>query len=153
MDYEELRVLREKNDVFPNELGIVIKKISAGYADGELVIRPDHMNVIHAVHGGVLFGLADTVCGNAAASYGIPMTTISGTMNFLNAAMEGKSSKLFATAREIKHGRKICFYDVDIHDDNDRLIAQGTYTFFALEDKKNILSPDYAAGIEDATKK
>ena len=112
MDYEELRQLRKDHDLFPNELGVEITKISAGHAEGELVIRPDHMNVINAVHGGVLFSLADTVCGNAAASYGIAMTTISATMNFLNPALN--TEKLFAKADEIKHGRKICFYDVDI---------------------------------------
>ena len=151
MDYEELRQLRKDHDLFPNELGVEITKISAGHAEGELVIRPDHMNVINAVHGGVLFSLADTVCGNAAASYGIAMTTISATINFLNPALN--TEKLFAKADEIKHGRKICFYDVDIHDEKGRLIAQGTSTFFALDEKAHAFSPDFAKGIKDATDK
>ncbi len=126
-----------ESDPFPNSLGIEVTQVRPGYAKGEVELKEHHKNVIGAVHGGLIFSLGDTVCGNASASYHVPMTTIDARINFLRAAMDTK--KLYAEAREIKHGRSVCFYEVKITDDDGKLIATGQYSFFALQDKTGIL--------------
>lgn len=128
-----------ENDPFPNQIGIEILEVKPGYAKGQLRLTDMHRNVIGAVHGGAIFSLGDTVCGNASASYDIPMTTIDARINFLRPALN--EDILYAEAREIKHGRSVCFYEVSVTGGSGKLIATGQYSFFALNGKEEIL-PD-----------
>lgn len=90
--------------------------------------RQVHRN--HAVHGGCIFSLADTIGGSAAISYGNSIVTMSGNFHYLSPA--AGIDKLYAIAREIKHGKKISVYDVEIRDDKGKLIAKGTFSYYDL---------------------
>ncbi len=133
MDYQRLLSKRNEENPFARELGIRTVEIRSGYARSELNIAERHLNFIGSVHGGCLFSLADTVCGSAAASHGFYCTTINGNINYLTAAID--VSRLIAEAREIKHGKRIDVYDVEIRDEKGTLLAQGTFSYFNLQEE------------------
>ncbi len=127
-----LKFLEERNGQpgFISAVGFRLTELREGYAKGELVLEPKHGNPIGSTHGGVLFTIADTVGGAAATSYGQYVTTISGNINYINAAMGCK--KLIAESVELKVGKKTAVYDVIITDETGKLICKATMTYFRL---------------------
>lgn len=121
---------------FAKDIGIKMISISKGYAKGEINISKSHLNPGESVHGGCIFTLADTVGGAAAWSRGNYVVTTSSNITYLNPAIESK--KLIAIAKEIKFGKKILVYDVDIWDDSDRLIAKVTNSYYNIEKKLSL---------------
>lgn len=130
---EQIMEYRNKNNSFAILLGIKTVELKAGYARGELEVRKEFENAIHSVHGGCLFTLADTIGGAAAASYGYRMTTVSSDFHYLSAAINVK--KLVAEAKEIKHGKNISVYDVEVKDEAGALFAKGVFSYFNLGDE------------------
>lgn len=129
--FEKLKENRKFMKGFAAETGIEEVEIKKGYARGEIKITKDHMNVIGSVHGGCIFTLADTISGAAACSYGFYQTTVSGSINYLSPAIN--ISKLIAVAKEVKHGKTISVYDVDILNEDDKLLANASFTYFNLK--------------------
>ncbi len=78
------------------------------------------LNGLKIVHGGLLFGLADTAAGTLACMSGKYPVTISSNISYLNPA---KCKTLFATAEILKDGNNIKYYKVDVKDENDLLIC------------------------------
>lgn len=131
MTCEEIMRYRNENNHFAALLGIRTLEMKPGYAMGEMRLQECHKNAVGSAHGGCIFALADTIGGAAAASRGTRITTISGDFHYLSAAMEG-SKKLIGTAKEIKFGKKIRVYDVEITDDAGRVIAKGIFSYYNL---------------------
>lgn len=130
MNYQKLITHRDTNNPFAKLLGIKTLEIEKGYARGEMVLKEEYQNIVQSVHGGCIFTLADTIGGTAAASHGTYMTTVSGNLNYLSPALNSK--KLVATAKEVKHGKRICVYTIDIQDDKGTLLAQGNFSYYNL---------------------
>ena len=62
---------------FRKKIEMEITEARPGYAVGEIVLKPWHMNILGIVHGGVLYSLADTVGGTAAMTgrdYAVPLS-------------------------------------------------------------------------------
>lgn len=97
-------------------------------ASGVLEIQPSSLNPLGIVHGGALVTLADTVAGTAAYTTGQSCVTLDCSMQFLAPA---KGTRISCTAAPKKLGRTVLVYDVSLTDDTGRLVATGTYTFFA----------------------
>ena len=86
---------------FRKKIEMEITEARPGYAVGEIVLKPWHMNILGIVHGGVLYSLADTVGGTAAMTgrdYAVP--TVDGTIHYLKAGKN--TSKIIARAQEIQ---------------------------------------------------
>ena len=105
---------------------ISVTSLEEDRASGELTVCPESLNPHGFVHGGVLTGLADTVAGVAAASRGGRCVTVSSTMNYLRPAT---GSKIFCAAQPVRVGKTICVFDAALTDEEDRLVAKGTFTF------------------------
>ena len=107
------------------------RRMQPGYAVGEIVLKPWHMNILGIVHGGVLYSLADTVGGTAAMTgrdYAVP--TVDGTIHYLKA---GKNiSKIIARAQEIQNGYAFSVCECKIYDDKETLLASATMTYYHL---------------------
>lgn len=131
MDYKKLIEFRDSKNMFTKEMGIRTVEIAEGYAKVELQVRSEHRNMHGSVHGGCLFTLADTVGGAAVASYGKYATTVNANINYLRPAVD--SELLIAEAREIKRGKKISVYNIEIGDEQGRLLAQGSFSYFNLD--------------------
>ncbi len=82
-------------------------------------------------HGGIVAALVD-IAGHAclAAKLGRPIPTIDLRVDYLRAA---KNSNLRAVGRVLRAGRSVGVCDVQVLDDQDRLIAVGRCTFSTSE--------------------
>lgn len=92
---------------FRKKIEMEITEARPGYAVGEIVLKPWHMNILGIVHGGVLYSLADTVGGTAAMTgrdYAVP--TVDGTIHYLKAGKtHPKSSPGRRKYRMVMHFR------------------------------------------------
>lgn len=133
IDYEKIKEARNISEGFIQALGIEITDLADGYARGEMELTAMHGNPIGSTHGGVLFSVADTIGGAAALTAGSFCTTISGTINYLNAAMGCK--KLIGEARAVKVGQRVGVYQVQIFDETEKLICTTTMTYHFFREK------------------
>lgn len=130
---KEIMEYRNKYNLFPRMLGIRTTLLEPGHACAEMKICSTYENAIGSVHGGCIFSLADTVAGSAAASNGMKMTTLGSNLNYLKAAMHVDS--LYGEATEVKSGKNIAIYNVEIKDSKNNMIANGSFSFFNLKEE------------------
>ena len=117
---------------FNNLLGLHLVEAEQGHAVITMTVQPEYLNPAGLVHGGVLFALADSAGANAAVSYGSQVVTVNSEIKYMRPAL-GSTKTLTGTAREIKHGRTISFYEVSITTDDDTEVARVSLTFFCKE--------------------
>ena len=86
----------------------------------EYIIKKDGLNPIKIVHGGLLFGLADTAAGTLAGMSGKFPLTMSSNIHYLNPA---KGKKIIAKATILKEGNNIGYYKVDVFDENNIIVC------------------------------
>ena len=120
---------------FPSLLSLEMTDIGLGYAVIEIDIQPKHMQLMGAVHGGVLASLVDTVT-YWSVYYGIDdpdawLTTVDLKVNYLAPITSGR---LIARGRQIKVGRKLGYASAEVHSQAGDIIAHGVSTLFILKD-------------------
>lgn len=101
--------------------GIEILEVGEHYAKCKLDVDRKHKNAVDMIMGGVIFTLGDFTF--AVASNMGELTTITQTAQ-VNYLASSKGSEIFAEAHCIKDGRKTCYYEVDVKDDTDKLLAK-----------------------------
>ena len=137
MDFQKFIEYRNTRNPFSQHMGYITVEAAPGYAKLVKTITETDMNPFGNAHGGVYYGLADTTAGAASATHGRKTVTVNGTYNYLRGAVLG--DVLTAEAREVKCGRTIGVYDVEIRDQNDRVLGTGTFTFFMMDDELNYM--------------
>lgn len=115
---------------FSYENGIYVTKVEPGRAEGVLEVGPDSINPHGKVHGGALATLADTVGGCCACAAGRSCVTAGSTMEFLRPA-DGKRITCIATPK--KEGRTLSVIQVELYNEQGKLVVTGTFTFFMME--------------------
>ena len=96
-------------------------------------INPNHLQLAGRVQGGILVALADYSRFRAIRPLlkpGEGTTTIELKINFLAAAEKGE---LTATCEIISAGRDLMVGEMEIRDQNSKLIAQGLGTYMVLQ--------------------
>lgn len=94
-----------------------------------LEIRDESKNPGGMVHGGALCAMADNATGAVAHGDGRSYVTQSSTMNFLG----NQSSGVIRAYAKLRHrGRSTCLVDVDIRNEEQKLLATGTATLFCV---------------------
>lgn len=93
-------------------------------------VKKEGLNPYDIVHGGVLFGLADTTAGILAAVHNKKCVTTSATINYLSPAKEGK---IYAVAKVLKEGKSIGYYNVEIYHENDKLLVTSNFNMYFLD--------------------
>ncbi len=114
---------------FAYENGITITQLEPGLARGELKVGEDSVNPHGQVHGGALYTLADTTAGCCACSRGGSCVTSSNSMEFLRPALGGT---ITCTATPKKLGKSLSVVQVELKNDQNVVVATGTFTFFML---------------------
>ena len=107
-----------KNDLFAEKAGIVLMEVREGYSKARLEIKKEHLNAGNRTQGGAIFTLADLALAAAANSHGQLAFSLS---SFLRASGEGDT--LYAEARERYIGRSTGYYQIDITNQQNELIA------------------------------
>jgi len=99
-------------DHFRKHLGVKLIEVKDGYAKVSLKVTKEHTNSLGAVHGGVIFSLAD--CAFAESSnYGDKVAVaVQVSINYLKPAFEGDI--LTAEAVRVSDGKTLGLYQITI---------------------------------------
>lgn len=100
--------------------GAEIIEAGMGFARCRMTIDSRHLNAMGNVMGGALFTLADFAFAVAANEDNIEWASVSSTINYLSSAHEGV---IWATARQIKKGGRMCVFNIEITDNQDKCVA------------------------------
>lgn len=133
MNYEEFFRRYHNSRHFAGDLGVNLISISDGHAEAELPVTSRLFNPIGTIHGGVMYTLADCVCGCAALSRGQIATTVEGKLNHLRATTE-RDKKLIGKADVLHFGRQTIVTSVKIVNDSGKTVAAGLFTYFVLDE-------------------
>ncbi len=96
-------------------------------------INPGHLQQAGRVQGGIVVALADYALFRAVKALlkpGEATTTIEIKINFLAPAEKGE---LTATAKIISPGRRVMVGEMEVKDQDGRLIAQGLGTYLVIQ--------------------
>ena len=128
--FEEFdRIMREEPG-FIKEMGMELVELEEGYCKGKIVLSQKHNNPMGTVHGGLIFGLADTIGGRAAMSYGDKVVTLNSNICYLNPA--AKTEYIEAEANVVRNGRTTAVYDVMIRTAEGVDVAKVTITYYKV---------------------
>lgn len=117
-----------KNDEFTNHLGIKFSELNKETAVAKIPFSKKLCNPYGSLHGGVLYSIADIVCGTLACTSGYYCTTVEGSMQYLNPAIN--TSHIVCTARITKSGSHMVFVTCDLTTAEGTLIDSGNFTFY-----------------------
>lgn len=110
-----------KNDLFARNAGVELLEVKKGYAKAYLTITADHLNAGNRTQGGAIFTLADLALAAAANSHGTLAFSLSSNITFLRSS--GPGDTLYAEARERYIGRTTGYYQIDVTNQEGKLIA------------------------------
>ena len=133
MDFEKLKDNRNSTNPFAQRLGIWVEEIREGYARVTKNVESDDLNPVEVPHGGVYFSMADTASGSAMASHGYYAVTVNANYNYLRSGRPG--DVLTAEAREVKAGKTLSVFDVEVTNQDGMLLGTGTFTYYRLDKK------------------
>ncbi len=115
-----------RNPPFHHWLGVTATDAAPGRCVLRLPPNPDFVGnpFVPAVHGGIVAALVDLAGGAALfVELQFPTPTIDMRVDYLRPAIAGKA--LLAEARVKSLGRTVAFVDVDVTDEDGRLVATG----------------------------
>ncbi|KAA6349713.1 Acyl-coenzyme A thioesterase PaaI [termite gut metagenome] len=122
-----------KNDHFAAESGIELLEIEEGYGKAKLEVTTRHLNAGSTTQGGAIFTLADLALAAAANSHGTLALSLSSHITFLRGSVPGDI--LYAEARERYCGKRTGHYQVDVVNQDGKLIAVFEATVFRKDDQ------------------
>ena len=119
-----------KNDHYALDLtGIVVEEVTETHAVCSMPVRNEILNTRGYVMGGALFTLADYTA-SLIANYAQPVTiSAAGQIHYLHGANKGV---LRAEAVQPFSGRKLCYTEVTITDEEGTLIAKATFNGYRV---------------------
>jgi len=115
---------------FPAWMGMRVERIDEGEAELALEVRPEHLNLMGALHGGVISSLADTATGvamHAALDEGWTHATTSLQLTFLAPGALG--DRVVAHGRVLKRGRRFGYAEADVRRSDGTLLARAAASF------------------------
>lgn len=104
-----------------------ILEVSPGHARLAFTIPKGVLNLYGNMHGGAIFALCDTAAGIAAYAYQTANVTQCSSIQFLRGISEGT---IYIEANAIHKGRRTVVNQVNITNEDGRLIATANFTMF-----------------------
>lgn len=96
------------------------------------LLSPGHCNALGIPMGGTIFTLADFAFAVASNKNGRDVVTQASQITFLKSA---KGKNLTAVARQIKDGKRVCFYEVVVSDELGTEVAFVTINGYVVRDQ------------------
>ena len=129
MDSDLLKRVRERfaDDRYATENGAVIEEVGEGYARIVMELDEHHYNAVGGVMGGAIFTVADFAF--AVASNWQEKTVVSQTAQITYLG-KVKGKRMIAEARQVKDGRSMCYYVVEVTDELGSKVAHVTSSGF-----------------------
>jgi len=125
----------ESPSAFMRWLNPIILEAEAGRLVFQYIVRPEWLNPIQNLHGGVTAAIMDDIIGATTFTFGEDAfySTINNTIDYFAAVQAG--ALLIAETRILKKGAQFVHAECEIWNaDRSRLIARGTSNLF-----KNVL--------------
>ncbi len=123
-------------DSFSKWLGIKVLEVKEGFAEIQMIVRPEMVNGFGIAHGGISFSLADSAFAFASNSRGRHAVSTEVSISHLSAIKVG--DVLTAKSKEIKNGRQIAVYSITISNQEDKLVAHFKGNVFKLDRDWNV---------------
>lgn len=110
-----------KTDAFSNWLGISVIELKEGYSKIQMTVRPEMMNGLGIVHGGIAFSLADSAFAFACNGRNNLSVALDNSINYLKPIHPG--DVIVAEATEIHNGRSTGLYQVTMTNQHQHTVA------------------------------
>ena len=110
-----------RQDLFSQWLGISVLEIREGYSRITMTVRPEMMNGLGIVHGGIAFSLGDSCFAFACNNRNVLSVALDTSINFLKPVYPG--DQLTAEAKELHNGKGTGLYHITITNQNSHVIA------------------------------
>ena len=120
-------------DRFSQWLGIEISDIKENYCLLKMPVKPEMINGLGTVHGGVTFAFADSALAFSSNNTGDAAVALNCYINFTKAAKDG--DVLIAESVLLTDTRKTAVYDITVKNQNDELIAGFRGTVYKIGKK------------------
>jgi acyl-CoA thioesterase len=117
-------------------LQISLEEIDTGFARMRMPFRKDLTQAYGVVHGGAIASLADTAVAFALMTLigpGEKVTTAEFKINFFSAV---RSGEMIGEARTVYTGKRLVVADMEVKDENGKLIAKGMATYAIIGSPK-----------------
>ncbi len=121
------------NDLFSQWLGISLIDITEGYSKIQMTVRPEMMNGLGIVHGGICFSLADSAFAFACNNRNVLSVALDTSINFTKPVHVG--DVLIAEAKELHNGRSTGLYHITITNQHAHIVALFKGTCFRTNKK------------------
>ena len=107
--------------------GIELLEAEDGHAFGCIRLQDHHRNPSGAVHGGVIFCLADVMGGTACRTVDALPVTVTSTISYMRPMLGDQV--IYARAQIVKQGRTTIFVEVRVLNEKmeEAALLQGTY--------------------------
>ena len=127
--FEDMKEFVRKNP-FAQHIGMELLEVTEGYALGRIRLAKQYENIYGGMHGGCAYSLADTLSGIAASTYREYVTMLDASMNYLLPVEH--TEYVYCKARVLRHGRKITVVRVELLNDEQTLLIDGSFTFYSI---------------------
>ena len=128
--FEQLKQFINENDTFGKSSRMKLTEVREGYAEAVMEITENSCNAVGTVQGGAIFTLADMAFAGAANSFGDKCVAMSASVSFIR---PGSGKFLRAEAKTVSKGRRSCVMDVEVKNEEDKLVAKLQFTGFFFE--------------------
>jgi len=118
--------LNQAKSPFAASVGIEVTEVSPDRAVVVLDTTRRHRNSQGTIHGGAIFTLVDHAFGVAENAEGHAFVAMEMHIRFVRPAEAGQ--RLTATSRRLHQGRNTAFYEIQVRDETNRLVAFATGT-------------------------
>jgi len=108
-------------DRFSQWLGIELSDIKENYCLLKMPVKPEMINGLGTVHGGVTFAFADSALAFSSNNTGDAAVALNCYINFTKAAKDG--DVLTAESILLADTRKTAVYDITVKNQNDEVVA------------------------------
>jgi acyl-CoA thioesterase len=110
-----------QHDLFSQWLGISVIAVKEGYSEIEMTIRPEMINGLGIIHGGVTFSLADSAFAFACNNRNNLSVALDTAINFIKPVHAGDI--LTAEAKELHNGKSTGLYHITITNQHQHIVA------------------------------
>lgn len=110
------------NDLFSDWMDIQILDLGLGFCTLSCTTKKEMLNGFEILHGGITYSISDSALAFASNSYGFKCVSIETSISHLRPV--NVNTTLTAKCTEIHRGKTIGIYNVDIIDENDRIVSK-----------------------------
>ena len=122
-----------EQDTYGKWLNPTIEKMEAGYCLMKMKVRPEFLNGVGTVHGGIVFGIADTAFAYASNSHNRISVALDASISYPNAGQ--LNDEFTIEAKEVYLGGRTAIYQVIVTNQHEQLIGMFNGTVYRTQRK------------------